>query len=115
MHANTGFHAGEMERKLDIKYNTAKKYLKIMTEMGLVELDKTQGKKNHYRIAKDRIMARYLKEEESEDNAQSEKIKAGRRRETCGAKPAERACFAGFVFIPRGFRRFKFAPNLFYN
>lgn len=62
--ANTGFHAGEMERELNIKYNTAKKYLKIMTEMGLVELDKSEGKKNRYRISKERILARYEQEEE---------------------------------------------------
>jgi predicted transcriptional regulator len=64
--AQTGFTATDMEQKLAIKYNTAKKYLRIMTENGIIELDRQQGKKNHYTLAIDKAMNRYLQDKEKE-------------------------------------------------
>ena len=58
-HAAHGFTANDMERELNIKYNTAKKYLKIMMEMEMIEQDVVRRKKNYYAINQDKILSRY--------------------------------------------------------
>lgn len=58
-HATNGFSATTMERELNIKYNTAKKYLKIMLEIGLIETDTTRKRKNYYSLNKEHILLRY--------------------------------------------------------
>jgi len=58
-HAQTGFLSEEMEEKLEIKPSTAKKYIKIMTEIGLIEAIRDSGRKLRYKLRIEQIMHRY--------------------------------------------------------
>lgn len=58
-HAHTGFESETLESALEIKASTAKKYIRIMCDIGMVEVQKTEGRKLHYRLCIDKIMHRY--------------------------------------------------------
>lgn len=57
-YARDGFFAGDMEQELLIKSTTAKKYLKIMTDIGLIRQDRAQGKKHYYKLIRENVMKR---------------------------------------------------------
>lgn len=61
-HAKTGFFSQDLEHELNIKGTTAKKYLKIMIEIGLVRQDKSTGRKHFYRLIRENVMNRLGKE-----------------------------------------------------
>ncbi len=62
-YAKSGFYALDMERDLSIKGTTAKKYLKIMTEVNLIRQDRTTGRKHFYRLMRENVMNRLGKEQ----------------------------------------------------
>jgi hypothetical protein len=62
-YAKNGFYAIDMERDLSIKGTTAKKYLKIMTEINLIRQDRTTGRKHFYRLMRENVMNRLGKEQ----------------------------------------------------
>ncbi|MEM9934522.1 MAG: hypothetical protein AAF824_12940 [Bacteroidota bacterium] len=57
-HANDGFYSQDLEKELDIKGTTAKKYIKIMMEVHLISQDKTTGRKHFYKLIKENVMKR---------------------------------------------------------
>ncbi|MEM6265121.1 MAG: helix-turn-helix domain-containing protein [Bacteroidota bacterium] len=57
-HAQSGFYSQDLEESLKIKGTTAKKYLKIMAEVGLIRQDKTTGRKHYYRLIRENVMNR---------------------------------------------------------
>ncbi len=57
-----GFSSQDLEEALDIKGTTAKKYIKIMIEVGLIKMERSVGRKHFYKIRKDNIMNRIIKE-----------------------------------------------------
>lgn len=57
-HANSGFYSLDLEQALDIKGTTAKKYIKIMANIGMIYQEKIPGRKHFYRIQKEEIMKR---------------------------------------------------------
>jgi hypothetical protein len=61
-YANTGFFSQDLERELSIKGTTAKKYIKIMIEIGLIRQDKTTGRKHYYRLLRENVMNRLGKD-----------------------------------------------------
>ncbi|MFM2375873.1 MAG: hypothetical protein RLZZ165_970 [Bacteroidota bacterium] len=62
LHSKNGFSSQDLEEALDIKGTTAKKYIKIMMEMGMVKMDHSKGRKHFYRLRKDVVMNRVGKE-----------------------------------------------------
>lgn len=56
--AKKGFYSSDLEKELNIKGTTAKKYIKIMTEIGLIKQDKTTGRKHFYRLIRENVMKR---------------------------------------------------------
>jgi len=68
----TGFSTPDMEDQLNIKYNTAKKYLKIMADAGIIEPEKNPHRKGHYNVVRDQIIARYLKHKEAREAHQQQ-------------------------------------------
>jgi|GEM_PF-1568252 len=63
-HQKDGFFSQDLEKELHIKGTTAKKYIKIMTEIGLIKQGKTKGRKHFYTLIVENIMKR-LGEEQS--------------------------------------------------
>jgi hypothetical protein len=61
-HAKSGFSSQDLEEALDIKGTTAKKYIKIMMEIGLIKLERSVGRKHFYKLRKDNVMTRLSKE-----------------------------------------------------
>ncbi|MEM6805188.1 MAG: hypothetical protein AAF696_27575 [Bacteroidota bacterium] len=61
--AQDGFFAQNLESKLNIKGTTAKKYIKIMMEKGIIRQDKTTGRKHFYRLIRENVMNRLGKEQ----------------------------------------------------
>lgn len=62
-YSKTGFYSEDMERDLRIKGTTAKKYLKIMTEIKLIRQDKATGRKHYYRLIRENVMNRLGKDQ----------------------------------------------------
>jgi DNA-binding MarR family transcriptional regulator len=54
-----GFTPKEMEQHLNVKPSTIKKYIRIMTEAGMLESIKSEASKSIYRIHVENIMRRY--------------------------------------------------------
>ncbi len=61
-HAKRGFSSQDLEEALDIKGTTAKKYIKIMMDVGIIKLERSVGRKHFYKLRKDVIMNRLGKE-----------------------------------------------------
>lgn len=61
--AQSGFFSQDLERELNIKGTTAKKYIKIMVEIGLIRQDKTTGRKHYYRLIRENVMTRLGKDQ----------------------------------------------------
>lgn len=61
-HAKSGFSSQDMEEALEIKGTTAKKYIKIMIDIGLIKLERSVGRKHFYKLRKDNVMNRLGKE-----------------------------------------------------
>ncbi len=57
-HSKTGFSSQDLEEALNIKGTTAKKYIKIMMEIGLIKLERSVGRKHFYKLRKDNVMNR---------------------------------------------------------
>ena len=57
-HAQEGFFSSDLEEKLHIKGTTAKKYIKIMIENGIIRQDKNTGRKHFYRLIRENVMNR---------------------------------------------------------
>jgi hypothetical protein len=57
--AQTGFVSEDMEEMLNIKSSTAKKYIKIMCDIGIITPEKVQGRKLKYKLSVETIMNRY--------------------------------------------------------
>lgn len=57
-YANTGFYSLDLEEALNIKGTTAKKYIKIMANIGMIFQEKIPGRKHFYRVQKEEIMKR---------------------------------------------------------
>lgn len=57
-HAKSGFSSQDLEEALNIKGTTAKKYIKIMLEIGLIKLERSVGRKHFYKLRKDNVMNR---------------------------------------------------------
>ena len=47
-YSQKGFYSSDLEEQLNIKGTTAKKYIKIMIEIGLIRQDKTTERKHFY-------------------------------------------------------------------
>ncbi|MEO1589073.1 MAG: helix-turn-helix domain-containing protein, partial [Bacteroidota bacterium] len=62
-YAKSGFYSQDLEQELDIKGTTAKKYIKIMMEIGLIRQDKTTGRKHYYRLVRENVMNRLGKDQ----------------------------------------------------
>ena len=62
-HANKGFFSQDLEKELNIKGTTAKKYLKIMMENGMIRQDKNAGRKHFYFLIKENAMKRLGKDQ----------------------------------------------------
>ena len=62
-HAKSGFYSQNLEQELNIKGTTAKKYIKIMMEIGLIRQDKTTGRKHYYRLIRENVMNRLGKDQ----------------------------------------------------
>ncbi|MEO0899048.1 MAG: hypothetical protein AAFY71_21730 [Bacteroidota bacterium] len=62
-HAKSGFYSQDLESKLKIKGTTAKKYIKIMIENGLIRQDKTTGRRHYYRLIRENVMNRLGKDQ----------------------------------------------------
>lgn len=58
-HAAQGFSSLELEEALDIKGTTAKKYIKIMIDIGLIKHEKSLGRKHFYVLRRTNIMNRF--------------------------------------------------------
>jgi predicted transcriptional regulator len=61
-HSKAGFSSQDLEEALDIKGTTAKKYIKIMMEIGLIKHERSIGRKHFYKLRKDLVMARLAKD-----------------------------------------------------
>ncbi|MEM7370262.1 MAG: hypothetical protein AAF587_16760 [Bacteroidota bacterium] len=61
-HSKSGFYSQNLEQELNIKGTTAKKYIKIMMEIGLIRQDKTTGRKHYYRLIRENVMNRLGKD-----------------------------------------------------
>ena len=59
-HASEGFTTGDLEDGLQIKYNTAKKYLKVLASVGLIKQDRSPHRRGMYNVQRDRILSRYV-------------------------------------------------------
>lgn len=57
-----GFTSRDMEEVLQIKGTTAKKYIRIMSEIELIQHRKSVGRKHYYFLNKDKVMLRLGKE-----------------------------------------------------
>ena len=62
-HIKGGFSSQDLEEALDIKGTTAKKYIKIMMQIGLIKLERSVGRKHFYKLRKDNIMTRLGQEQ----------------------------------------------------
>ena len=62
-HAKPGFSSQDLEEALNIKGTTAKKYIKIMMEIGLIKLERSIGRKHFYKLRKDNVMNRLGKDQ----------------------------------------------------
>jgi hypothetical protein len=61
-HSKGGFSSQDLEEALDIKGTTAKKYIKIMIDSGIIKHERSVGRKHFYRLRKDNVMTRLGKE-----------------------------------------------------
>jgi hypothetical protein len=61
-HSKGGFSSQDLEEALDIKGTTAKKYIKIMIDIGIIRLERSVGRKHFYKLRKDNVMNRLGKE-----------------------------------------------------
>jgi Mn-dependent DtxR family transcriptional regulator len=57
-----GFTAKDMEMELAVKPSTAKKYIRILQETGMIEPSQNEGKKSTLKLSIDKIMRRYAEE-----------------------------------------------------
>lgn len=71
-YAKKGFYSQDLERELNIKGTTAKKYIKIMIEIKLIRQDKTTGRKHYYRLMRENVMKRLGKDLNTLISPQSE-------------------------------------------
>jgi len=62
-YSKSGFYSQDLEQELNIKGTTAKKYIKIMMEIGLIRQDKTTGRKHYYRLVRENVMKRLGREQ----------------------------------------------------
>ncbi len=62
-YSKSGFYSQDLENELHIKGTTAKKYIKIMIEIGLIRQDKTTGRKHYYRLIRENVMKRLGREQ----------------------------------------------------
>jgi len=62
-YSKTGFYSQDLEQELNIKGTTAKKYIKIMIEIGLIRQDKATGRKHYYRLVRENVMNRLGKDQ----------------------------------------------------
>jgi len=62
-YSRSGFYSQDLEEELHIKGTTAKKYIKIMIEIGLIRQDKTTGRKHYYRLIRENVMKRLGREQ----------------------------------------------------
>lgn len=62
-YAKTGFSSQDLEEELNIKGTTAKKYIKIMMEIGLIKHERSIGRKHYYKLRKDNVMNRLGKDQ----------------------------------------------------
>ncbi len=63
-YSQKGFYSQNLEEELRIKGTTAKKYIKIMMEIGLIRQDKNSGRKHFYQLNKENVMKRLGREQE---------------------------------------------------
>lgn len=56
--AKPGFSSQDLEEALNIKGTTAKKYIKIMMEIGMIKHEKSIGRKHFYKLRKENVMNR---------------------------------------------------------
>lgn len=63
-----GFTAKEMEVELAVKPSTAKKYIRILQETGMIEPSQNEGKKSTLKLSIDKIMWRYAEEKSKKTN-----------------------------------------------
>ncbi|MEL6850686.1 MAG: hypothetical protein AAFP92_19350, partial [Bacteroidota bacterium] len=61
--AHDGFFSQDLEEALKIKGTTAKKYIKIMIEVGLIKQEKGVGRKHFYRLIRENVMTRLGKDQ----------------------------------------------------
>jgi len=66
--SGTGFTAKDMELDLGVKPSTTKKYIRLLLETGMIENNKSEGKKASYKISIDKIMRRYAEEKSKKIN-----------------------------------------------
>lgn len=64
-HSKSGFYSQNLEQELNIKGTTAKKYIKIMMEIGLIRQDKTTGRKHYYRLIRENVMNRLGRDQDT--------------------------------------------------
>lgn len=64
-YSRSGFYSQDLEDELHIKGTTAKKYIKIMIEIGLIRQDKTTGRKHYYRLIRENVMKRLGREQDT--------------------------------------------------
>ncbi|MCI4668098.1 MAG: hypothetical protein MRZ79_08045 [Bacteroidia bacterium] len=62
-HSNDGFYSQDLEEELSIKGTTAKKYIKIMIENGIIKQDKTTGRRHYYKLIRENVMNRLGKDQ----------------------------------------------------
>ena len=63
-YSQKGFYSQNLEEELKIKGTTAKKYIKIMMEIGLIRQDKNSGRKHFYQLNRENVMKRLGREQE---------------------------------------------------
>lgn len=66
--SGTGFTSKDMEAELGVKPSTAKKYIRLLLDNGMIENNKVEGKKASFKISIDKIMLRYAEEKSKKIN-----------------------------------------------
>ncbi len=64
-YAKNGFYSQDLEEELNIKGTTAKKYIKIMMENGIIKQDRAAGRRHYYRLIRENIMNRLGKDQKT--------------------------------------------------
>ena len=62
-YSKNGFYSQDLETELNIKGTTAKKYIKIMMENGIIRQDKATGRRHYYRLIRENVMNRLGKDQ----------------------------------------------------